>query len=73
MTLTVLQKWKGFFSSNGAKTAPETANPYYSDSEKKLIKQGRADAHARVAEKGKALGIEVHPKIAARRKLAAAK
>lgn len=63
-----LQSLRGFFSFSGAPvrevTPPEQGNPYFNDSEKKLLRQGLRDAFASIAAVGERRSYKPHPRIA---------
>jgi hypothetical protein len=61
-----LQSLKELFFFSGApvrEKTPEPGGPYFSDSEKKLLRRGLRDAYESVAEAGERRGYKPHRRI----------
>ncbi len=68
-----LLKLKALFSPNGGANSPtsQMGTPYFSDSEKRLIKQKRREAQEVVKNATRERGYKVHPRILEKKKVSA--
>lgn len=66
-----LQSLREFFSPSGAETESKTVapqeSPYYSESERALIKQHRMEAQEKARAAVKKAGVKLHPRFAYQR------